>query len=107
MKAKLERAVQSALGLDRLLHEPVRLALVTVLSAADWVEFGFLERTCGLSKGNLSSHLSKLEGGAMIEIDKSFRDKRPLTRARLTPDGRAALARYREALAAVLAAPKS
>jgi DNA-binding MarR family transcriptional regulator len=66
------------------------------------VEFGFLEQVSGLSKGNLSSHMSKLEAGGLIEVKKSFRGKRPLTELRITTAGRKALADYRQRLAAVM-----
>jgi DNA-binding transcriptional ArsR family regulator len=95
-------AIDGVLAVDRLVHEPARLAILSVLSGAETVEFGFLETVCRLSKGNLSSHLSKLEAAGLVAVDKSFRGKRPLTRARLTPDGQAALDRYRRQMAALI-----
>ena len=71
--------------------------------AAELVEFGFLETVCRLSKGNLSSHLSKLEAGGLVAIEKSFRGKRPLTRASITDAGRNALDGYRAQIAALIA----
>lgn len=93
-----EQALDALLQLDRLIHEPSRLAILTVLSEAEWVEFSFLEAACRLSKGNLSSHLSKLEAAGFIEIDKRFRGKRPLTSIRLIDSGRQALNHYRQQL---------
>lgn len=90
------------MALDRLVHEPARLLILAVLSGAKEVEFGFLEQMSGLSKGNLSSHMSKLEAGGLIEVKKSFRGKRPLTELCITPAGRRALAAYRQQLAAVM-----
>lgn len=90
------------MALDRLVHEPARLLILAVLSGAKEVEFGFLEQMSGLSKGNLSSHMSKLEAGGLIEVKKSFRGKRPLTELCITPAGRRALAAYRRQLAAVM-----
>lgn len=75
-------------GLDRLVHEPARLAILTVLSACDSADFLFLQRMTGLSKGNLSSHLSKLEEAGLVEVQKDFVGKTPRTRARLTFKGR-------------------
>lgn len=94
--------IDNVLALDRLIHEPARLAILTVLSSVDWAEFSFLEDVCALSKGNLSSHLSKLEVAGLLEIEKSFRGKRPLTRVRLTDNGQQALQQYRAQLAKLL-----
>lgn len=94
--------IDNVLALDRLIHEPARLAILTVLSSVDWAEFSFLEDLCALSKGNLSSHLSKLEAAGLLEIEKSFRGKRPLTRVRLTDNGQQALQQYRTQLAKLL-----
>lgn len=103
MKPGTQDAIDNVLALDRLVHEPARLAILTVLSGAEMVEFGFLETVCRLSKGNLSSHLSKLEAGGLVAIEKSFRGKRPLTRASITDAGRNALDGYRAQIAALIA----
>src|SRR3546814_1268146 len=95
MKHEAQDAIDAVLAVDRLVHEPARLAILTVLSGAELVEFGFLETVCRLSKGNLSSPLSKLETAGLVSIDKSFRGKRPLTRVSITDHGRDALQRYR------------
>lgn len=94
--------IHDVLALDKLIHEPARLAILTVLNSVDWAEFSFLEEICALSKGNLSSHLSKLESAGLLEIEKSFRGKRPLTRVRLTDAGQQALTQYRAQLAKLL-----
>ena len=94
----------AVLMLDRLVHEPARLLILAVLANAREVELTFLEKVSGLSKGNLSSHMSKLEAGGLIEVKKSFRGKRPLTELRITAAGRQALADYRQRLAAVVEA---
>lgn len=90
------------LELDRLVHEPARLLILGVLANAKVVEFTFLEKMSGLSKGNLSSHMSKLEAAGLISVKKRFRGKRPLTELRITVKGRKALNRYREQLNAVM-----
>lgn len=92
------------LALDRLIHEPARLLILTVLAGAKRVEFTFLERMSGLSKGNLSSHMSKLEAAGLIKVHKRFRGKRPLTELSITSAGRKALDDYRNQLAAVMQA---
>lgn len=90
------------MALDRLVHEPARLLILAVLANAKEVEFGFLEQMSGLSKGNLSSHMSKLEAGGLVEVKKSFRGKRPLTELHITTAGRKALADYRQKLTLVM-----
>ncbi|HET7651248.1 MAG TPA: transcriptional regulator [Gammaproteobacteria bacterium] len=90
------------LALDRLVHEPARLLILTVLASAKQVEFTYLEKLSGLSKGNLSSHMSKLEAGGLIAIKKRFRGKRPLTELNLTAAGRKALNDYRQQLIGVM-----
>ncbi len=98
-----ERDLASVLQLDRLIHEPARLLIMSILAGAESAEFGFIETLSGLSKGNLSSHLAKLEAAGLVEMNKSFRGKRPLTTLRATSAGRQALADYRQGLAAVIA----
>ena len=83
---------------DRLVHEPARLGILTVLSSVRRAEFLFLQSTLGLSKGNLSSHLGRLEQGGLVEITKKFVGKKPQTSASITALGTAAVARYWEQL---------
>src|SRR3546814_3231043 len=59
MKHEAQDAIDAVLAVDRLVHEPARLAILTVLGGAELVEFGFLETVCRLSKGNLPSPLSR------------------------------------------------
>jgi DNA-binding transcriptional ArsR family regulator len=87
---------------DRLIHEPARLMIVALLSGAEQVDFLFLMRETGLTKGNLSSHLAKLEEAGYVEIEKTFRGKVPLTLAKLTPKGRTALQGYRKTMNGLL-----
>ncbi|HEX8171110.1 MAG TPA: transcriptional regulator [Thermoanaerobaculia bacterium] len=75
-------------GLDRLVHEPARMSILTALAACRSADFLFLQRLTGLSKGNLSSHLSKLEEGALVAIAKTFEGKIPRTNVTITPEGR-------------------
>ncbi len=90
-------------GADRLLHEPARRVIMTILYAADSADFLYLLRETGLSKGNLSSHLAKLEAGGYVEIEKTFRGKVPLTICRMTAEGRNSFRRYRDYLKKVVA----
>ena len=79
-------------ALDRLIHEPGRLAILTVLSSVKDADFVFVQRTTGLTKGNLSSHLTKLEQAGLIEIEKRFIHKKPNTNVALTSLGRRRIA---------------
>ena len=90
--------VQSILELDRVIHEPARLVILTVCNSAEEVEFKFLETATGLSKGNLSSHTSKLEQAGYLEVHKAFRGKMPVTSFKITFAGRDALGAYWAAL---------
>lgn len=80
--------------LDRLIHEPGRLAILTVLSSVNAADFVFLQRTTGLTKGNLSSHLTKLEEAGLVEIEKRFVRKKPNTNVALTPVGKERIAKH-------------
>ena len=84
--------------LDRLIHEPARLAILTVLSSVDAADFVFLQRATGLTKGNLSSHLAKLEDAELVAIDKRFVKRKPNTSVALTATGRERIARHWEQL---------
>nr|WP_320131428.1 transcriptional regulator [uncultured Holophaga sp.] len=97
----MKEAIGCILGLDRLVHEPARLAILTVLASAEQVEFRFLESVTGLTKGNLNSHATKLEEAGYLEVEKGFRGKTPFTSFRLTPKGRAAFRAYWEQVQAL------
>jgi DNA-binding transcriptional ArsR family regulator len=88
--------------LDRVIHEPARLQIVALLSAVKEADFLYLLRETGFTKGNLSSHLTKLEQTAYVQIEKTFRGKIPMTLVRLTRDGRAAFRNYRKAMNGLL-----
>jgi DNA-binding transcriptional ArsR family regulator len=81
---------------DRLIHEPSRLAIMAVLSACESADFTFLLKTTGLSKGNLSAHLSKLRDAGYVQITKGFRGNYPRTTCALTKEGRRAFNAYRK-----------
>jgi DNA-binding transcriptional ArsR family regulator len=86
--------IQEVSQLDRLIHEPARLMIMMLLQGAGEADFLYLQRECGLTQGNLSSHLLKLEDAGYVEIEKKFKGKRPLTVCRLTPIGEGALSTY-------------
>jgi DNA-binding transcriptional ArsR family regulator len=87
---------------DRIIHEPARLLIATMLYAVETADFLFLLHESGLSKGNLSSHLSRLEAAGYVAIEKTFRGKIPLTICRLTDAGREAFRAYRDHLKRVV-----
>ena len=75
-------------SVDRLVHDPSRLAILSALLGCAEADFQYLLTVTGLSKGNLSSHLSKLEAAGLIHIAKGYDGKIPWTRAGLTQEGR-------------------
>ena len=92
--------------LDKLLHEPARLAIMTELANCESANFVFLQNLTGLSKGNLSTHLSKLEEAKLVRIEKTFVGKIPNTSASLTENGAKAIAEHWEKLDAMRAGAK-
>jgi DNA-binding MarR family transcriptional regulator len=93
--------IKAIANLDKLVHEPARLAIIAVLSACESADFAYLINATGLSKGNLSAQLSKLEEGGYIAIVKGFKGKYPNTVCSLTPTGREAFNRYRKQYSAL------
>lgn len=85
-------------NLDRLLHEPSRTIIMAVLHAVESADFLYLLRETGLTKGNLSAHLTRLSEAGYLEIEKTYRGRVPLTLCRLTDDGRKAFENYRRQL---------
>jgi DNA-binding MarR family transcriptional regulator len=75
-------------ALDKLLHEPARLSLMTALSACKSADFLALQRMTGLTSGNMSVHLSKLEEAGLLIMEKQFVNKRPNTQVQITEKGR-------------------
>jgi DNA-binding transcriptional ArsR family regulator len=91
-------SLRSLTDLDRLVHEPARLLILTILSTVASADFLFLQRETGLTKGNLSAHLSKLEEAGYVKIEKTFKGKLPLTVCKLTAAGKKSLTQYRQQL---------
>jgi DNA-binding MarR family transcriptional regulator len=91
-------ALSEEVPLDRLIHEPGRLAILTVLSSVRDADFVFLQRTTGLTKGNLSSHLTKLEDAGLVTIEKRFVRRKPNTNVALTTQGKRRIAHHWEQL---------
>lgn len=90
--------------IDRIVHEPARLAILTVLASCERADFLFLEHATGLTRGNLSVQLTRLEDASLIEVQKTIVRKRTWTTAALTDQGRGALTSYWENMEAMRAA---
>ncbi len=90
--------LRSLAGVDRLIHEPSRTIILAILAAVESADFLYLQRETGLTKGNLSVHLSKLEEAGYVNIEKTYRGKIPMTLCRLTKSGREAFDLYRKQL---------
>ena len=88
--------------LDRVIHEPARLLIVALLAGVKEADFLWVLRESALTKGNLSSHLAKLEEAGYVELEKTYKGKIPLTLLRLTRQGRAALETYKKSLDGLL-----
>jgi DNA-binding MarR family transcriptional regulator len=95
---KLSKLVE----IDRMIHEPARLAVMALLYVVESADFTFLMNQTNLSWGNLSTHMSKLEEAGYIEVEKSFKGRRPNTSLRLTTVGREAFQSYRHDLKQML-----
>ena len=85
-------------AIDKLIHEPARLKIMANLYVVESADFMFIMRRTGLTFGNLSSHLSKLEDAGYVRIEKTFSGKKPLTTIHLTKAGRKAFDEYRTAM---------
>lgn len=88
--------------IDRTIHEPARLMVVVILSSVEEADFLYLLKATDLTKGNLSSHLSRLEEAGYINIEKSFVGKTPRTLCRLTIEGQDAFETYRKQMKRVI-----
>jgi DNA-binding MarR family transcriptional regulator len=93
--------------LDDVIHGRVRLGIMAYLAEAEVADFTELKNLLDVTQGNLSVHLRKLEEASYVSIDKSFLDRKPLTRVRMTDGGRAAFASYLEAIAKLVGEGKS
>lgn len=89
-------------GVDRVVHEPGRLMVLACLSVVTRADYLYVMRETGLTQGNLSSHLAKLEAAGYVSVEKTFVGKVPRTVLSLTDQGRAALGAYRDRLLGVL-----
>jgi DNA-binding MarR family transcriptional regulator len=94
--------LQALTDIDRLIHEPARLAVISLLYVIESADFIFLMNQTGLTWGNLSAHMNKLEEAGYISVNKAFKGKRPNTAFRLTESGREAFREYIQRMKQVL-----
>lgn len=92
----LKDKLKSLADIDKLIHEPARLLIISYLYILESADFIFLKAQTELSWGNLSSHMTKLEGAGYVKIEKKFIRKKPHSIASLTTSGRKAYERYRQ-----------
>ena len=83
-------------NINKIIHEPARLLLMAHLFVVESADFLFLQRQTGLTWGNMSSHLRKLENAGYVAVEKEFIDKKPHTTLKLTDKGRRAFREYRK-----------
>jgi DNA-binding MarR family transcriptional regulator len=94
--------IQPLADIDPIIHAPARLRVMTYLYVVDSIDFVYLKRVTGLSWGNLSTHLTKLDDAGYVKISKTFQDKKPNTMIQLTEDGRQAFRSYKDEMQNVL-----
>lgn len=100
------KADDSPLGLDRLIHERLRLGIVSALAVNDSLSFNDLKKLMNTTDGNLSVHARKLEEANYVTCHKSFEGRVPKTSYSLTPIGRRALERYLDHMEALIRATR-
>lgn len=94
----ISEAASALLAVDRVIHEPARLVLLSILYAVESADFVYLANETGLTKGNLSSHLLRLEQAGYIILNKTYRGKIPLTICQITAEGTSAFETYLNAV---------
>jgi len=87
---------------DRLIHEPARFQVMALLYVIESADFVFVTQQTGLTWGNLSAHVTKLEDGGYLKVEKGFKGKRPQTMLSLTRQGRKAFQVYRQSMQKML-----
>jgi DNA-binding MarR family transcriptional regulator len=88
--------------IDRLIHEPARLQIVALLYVLESADFVFISQQTGFTWGNLSAHVTKLEEGGYVTVEKGYKGKRPQTMLSLTKQGRKAFQAYRQSMQQML-----
>lgn len=88
--------------IDRLIHEPARFQVMALLYVVESADFVFVTQQTGLTWGNLSAHVTKLEEGGYLRVEKGYKGKRPQTMLSLTRQGRKAFQVYRQSMQKML-----
>ncbi len=105
-QAASRAAPQTALDLDRFIHERMRLGIVSALAVNDHLSFNDLKKLLKTTDGNLSVHARKLEEAGYVSCEKYFEGRMPKTEYRLTSPGRRALERYLDHMEAIIQATR-
>ena len=105
-QARSRPAQSRATGLDRLIHEPIRLGIVSALAVNETMTFNELKQLLHTSDGNLSVHARKLEEGQYVACEKYFEGRVPKTEYKLTAAGRRALETYLDHMEALIRATR-
>jgi DNA-binding transcriptional ArsR family regulator len=104
---RVERAAETVSGeLDRVIHERMRLGIISALAANDKLSFGDLKKLLNTTDGNISVHARRLEEAGYVTMRKSFKGRVPLTEYSITRDGTRALERYLNHMEALIKAMK-
>jgi len=101
-KNPLFNVLRLAADIDKTVHEPARLMILSMLYVIDRADFVFLHSQTGLTRGNLSTHISKLEQESFVEVNKKFVNKKPTTVYMITDAGREALEQYQKQMKQIL-----
>lgn len=105
---RVEKAAENVSNdLDKVIHERMRLGIVSALAANDKLSFTELKRLLDTTDGNISVHARKLEDAGYVSCEKSFAGRMPLTEYKITKEGRAALTRYLDHMEALIKAMKN
>ena len=104
---RIERAAETVSGeLDRVIHERMRLGIISALAANEKLSFGDLKKLLNTTDGNISVHARRLEEAGYVTMQKSFKGRVPLTEYSITKDGKKALERYLNHMEALIKAMK-
>jgi DNA-binding MarR family transcriptional regulator len=104
---RVERAAEKVSGeLDRVIHERMRLGIISALAANEKLSFGELKKLLNTTDGNISVHARRLEEAGYVTMQKSFKGRVPLTEYAITKEGRKALERYLNHMEALINAMK-
>ena len=105
--APAESANNKVPHVERLIHEPIRLGMISALASAESMTFNELKRVLDTTDGNLSVHARKLEEAGYVECNKSFEGRMPKTEYRITADGRDAFTKYLDHMEALIRAMRA